>query len=102
MEDKFTMLLSAWLVEKNVMFYILFFIVLVAALCILSAQITFVDPEDARDRHDEGARRVTAGKSPVFLFQSALIGVIGRDVRALAWVCWRSPIATSFCISCAT
>ena len=35
-------ILSALLVEKNVMFYLLFFIVLVAALCILSAQITFV------------------------------------------------------------
>ena len=35
-------ILDALLVEKNVMFYLLFFIVLVAALCILSAQITFV------------------------------------------------------------
>ena len=35
-------ILGALLVEKNVMFYLLFFIVLVAALCILSAQITFV------------------------------------------------------------
>ena len=34
--------LGAIIVEKNVMFYLLFFIVLVAALCILSAQITFV------------------------------------------------------------
>ena len=35
-------LLSAVLVEKNVMFYLLFFIMIVAALCILSALITFV------------------------------------------------------------
>ena len=30
------------MVEKNVMFYLLFFIMIVAALCILSALITFV------------------------------------------------------------
>src|SRR6266487_6859388 len=41
MEENST-ILSALIVEKNVMFYLLFFIVLVAALCILSAQITFV------------------------------------------------------------
>ncbi len=55
--DENKAILGALLVEKNVMFYLLFFIVLVAALCILGAQITFVDPENTRDRHDEGARR---------------------------------------------
>ncbi len=35
-------LLGALVVEKNVMFYLLFFIMIVAALCILSALITFV------------------------------------------------------------
>jgi len=35
-------LLNALMVEKNVMFYLLFFIMIVAALCILSALITFV------------------------------------------------------------
>ena len=35
-------LLDALVVEKNVMFYLLFFIMIVAALCILSALITFV------------------------------------------------------------
>jgi len=35
-------ILNALVVEKNVMFYLLFFIMIVAALCILSAQIVFV------------------------------------------------------------
>jgi lipoprotein-releasing system permease protein len=60
-----------------VMFYILFFIVLVAALCILSAQITFV----IQKTREIGMLKAL-GASPwqisgIFLFQSALIGVIG-------------------------
>ena len=69
--------LSALLVEKNVMFYLLFFIVLVAALCILSAQITFViqKTREIGMLKALGARKLQI--SGIFLFQSAIIGVIG-------------------------
>jgi lipoprotein-releasing system permease protein len=70
-------MLTAIAVEKNVMFYLLFFIVLVAALCILSAQITFV----IQKTREIGMLKAL-GASPwqisgIFLFQSSLIGVIG-------------------------
>ncbi len=70
-------MLTAIAVEKNVMFYLLFFIVLVAALCILSAQITFV-----MQKTREIGMLKALGASPwqisgIFLFQSSLIGVIG-------------------------
>jgi lipoprotein-releasing system permease protein len=70
-------ILNALIVEKNVMFYLLFFIVLVAALCILSAQITFVIQ---KTREIGMLRALGATKtqvSNIFLFQSAIIGVIG-------------------------
>jgi lipoprotein-releasing system permease protein len=76
MRDNSTML-TAVAVEKNVMFYLLFFIVLVAALCILSAQITFV----IQKTREIGMLKAL-GASPwqisgIFLFQSAIIGIIG-------------------------
>jgi lipoprotein-releasing system permease protein len=76
MRENSTML-TAVAVEKNVMFYLLFFIVLVAALCILSAQITFV----IQKTREIGMLKAL-GASPwqisgIFLFQSAIIGVIG-------------------------
>ena len=76
MEDNSAML-SALSVEKNVMFYLLFFIVLVAALCILSAQITFViqKTREIGMLKALGASRLQI--SGIFLFQSAIIGVIG-------------------------
>ena len=70
-------ILNALIVEKNVMFYLLFFIVLVAALCILSAQITFVIQ---KTREIGMLKALGASKlqiSGIFLFQSAIIGVIG-------------------------
>ena len=69
--------LGAIQVEKNVMFYLLFFIVLVAALCILSAQITFViqKTREIGMLKALGASRLQI--SGIFLFQSAIIGVIG-------------------------
>ena len=70
-------ILNALVVEKNVMFYLLFFIVLVAALCILSAQITFVIQ---KTREIGMLKALGASKlqiSGIFLFQSAIIGVIG-------------------------
>ncbi len=76
MHDNSTML-TAVAVEKNVMFYLLFFIVLVAALCILSAQITFVI-QKTREIGMLKALGASPGQiSGIFLFQSAIIGVIG-------------------------
>jgi lipoprotein-releasing system permease protein len=76
MEDNST-ILSALLVEKNVMFYLLFFIVLVAALCILSAQITFV----VQKTREIGMLKALGATRPqisgIFVFQSAIIGFIG-------------------------
>ncbi|HZL77493.1 MAG TPA: FtsX-like permease family protein [Candidatus Limnocylindrales bacterium] len=72
-----SVMLNALIVEKNVMFYLLFFIVLVAALCILSAQITFVIQ---KTREIGMLKALGASKlqiSGIFLFQSAIIGVIG-------------------------
>ena len=70
-------ILNALIVEKNVMFYLLFFIVLVAALCILSAQITFViqKTREIGMLKALGASRLQI--SGIFLVQSAIIGVIG-------------------------
>jgi lipoprotein-releasing system permease protein len=70
-------ILNALIVEKNVMFYLLFFIVLVAALCILSAQITFViqKTREIGMLKSLGATRLQI--SGIFIFQSAVIGVIG-------------------------
>ena len=76
MEENSAMLTSV-AVEKNVMFFILFFIVLVAALCILSAQITFVIQ---KTREIGMLKAVGVGRmqiSGIFVFQSAIIGVIG-------------------------
>ena len=70
-------ILNALIVEKNVMFYLLFFIVLVAALCILSAQITFVIQ---KTREIGMLKALGASKlqiSGIFLGQSAIIGIIG-------------------------
>ena len=70
-------ILSALLVEKNVMFYLLFFIVLVAALCILSAQITFVVQKTREIGMLKALGATRLQISGIFLFQSAIIGFIG-------------------------
>ncbi len=70
-------ILSALVVEKNVMFYLLFFIVLVAALCILSAQITFVIQKTREIGMLKALGATNLQISGIFLFQSAIIGVIG-------------------------
>ncbi len=69
--------LGAIEVEKNVMFYLLFFIVLVAALCILSAQITFVIQKTREIGMLKALGATRLQISGIFLFQSAIIGVIG-------------------------
>ena len=70
-------LLGAVLVEKNVMFYLLFFIVIVAALCILSAQITFVVQKTREIGMLKALGATNLQISGVFLAQSAIIGVFG-------------------------
>jgi lipoprotein-releasing system permease protein len=70
-------ILNALLVEKNVMFYLLFFIVLVAALCILSAQITFVVQKTREIGMLKALGASNLQISGVFLVQSAIIGVLG-------------------------
>ncbi len=70
-------LLGAVAVEKNVMFYLLFFIVIVAALCILSAQITFVVQKTREIGMLKALGATHLQVSGVFLAQSAIIGVLG-------------------------
>jgi lipoprotein-releasing system permease protein len=75
--DQNSGILSALVVEKNVMFYLLFFIVLVAALCILSAQITFVIQKTREIGMLKALGATKLQISGIFLAQSAIIGVIG-------------------------
>jgi lipoprotein-releasing system permease protein len=70
-------ILGALIVEKNVMFYLLFFIVLVAALCILSAQITFVVQKTREIGMLKALGATNLQISGIFLGQSAIIGVLG-------------------------
>ncbi|HTV61875.1 MAG TPA: ABC transporter permease [Verrucomicrobiae bacterium] len=70
-------ILGALVVEKNVMFYLLFFIVLVAALCILSAQITFVVQKTREIGMLKALGATNLQISGIFLGQSAIIGVVG-------------------------
>ena len=70
-------ILNALVVEKNVMFYLLFFIVLVAALCILSAQITFVVQKTREIGMLKALGASNLQISGIFLGQSGIIGVIG-------------------------
>jgi lipoprotein-releasing system permease protein len=70
-------ILGALVVEKNVMFYLLFFIVLVAALCILSAQITFVIQKTREIGMLKALGATQFQISGIFLGQSAIIGVMG-------------------------
>jgi lipoprotein-releasing system permease protein len=69
--------LNALKVEKSMMFYLLFFIVLVAALCILSAQITFVIQKTREIGMLKALGASNFQISGIFLAQSAIIGVIG-------------------------
>jgi lipoprotein-releasing system permease protein len=75
--DENANLLGALVVEKNVMFYLLFFIMIVAALCILSALITFV----VQKTREIGMLKALGATDPqvsmLFLSQGAIIGVIG-------------------------
>ncbi len=70
-------LLNALIVEKNVMFYLLFFIMIVAALCILSALITFVVQKTREIGMLKALGATDAQVSLIFLSQAALVGAIG-------------------------
>jgi lipoprotein-releasing system permease protein len=70
-------LLGALVVEKNVMFYLLFFIMIVAALCILSALITFVVQKTREIGMLKALGAADAQVSLLFLSQGALVGLIG-------------------------
>jgi lipoprotein-releasing system permease protein len=70
-------MLNALLVEKNVMFYILFFIMIVAAFGITSVLITFV-VQKTREIGMLKALGATSGQVMwIFLCQSIFVGVIG-------------------------
>src|SRR5204863_9961843 len=70
-------ILNALLVEKNVMFYILFFIVIVAAFGITSVLITFV-VQKTREIGMLKALGATRGQvMMLFLGQSIVVGLLG-------------------------
>ena len=70
-------ILNALLVEKNVMFYLLFFIMIVAAFGIMNSLITFV-VQKTREIGVLKALGATRGQVVwIFLSQSLLVGVIG-------------------------
>ena len=70
-------ILTALAVEKNVMFYILFFIVIVAAFGIMNSQITFV-VQKTREIGALKALGATRGQIMwLFLSQSLVVGVVG-------------------------
>jgi lipoprotein-releasing system permease protein len=72
-----SMFLDALVVEKNMMFYLLFFIMIVAAFGIMSAQITFVVQ---KTREIGMLKALGASRFQimwVFLSQSLMVGVMG-------------------------
>lgn len=70
-------ILTALAVEKNVMFYLLFFIVLVAAFGIMNSQITFVVQKTREIGILKALGATRAQIMAVFLGQSFVVGVIG-------------------------
>ena len=69
--------LGALQVEKNVMFILLLCIVAVAALCILSAQITFVFRKTREIGMLKALGSTNLQVSCVFLIQGAIVGALG-------------------------
>lgn len=76
-EEENREILDALLVEKNVMFYLLFFIMIVAAFGITSALITFV----VQKTREIGILKALGATSQqvmsIFLCQSLFVGIIG-------------------------
>jgi lipoprotein-releasing system permease protein len=75
--DQNRYILDAVAVEKNVMFFILFFIMIVAALCILSALITFVVQKTREIGMLKAIGATDFQVAGLFLSQSAFIGAFG-------------------------
>jgi lipoprotein-releasing system permease protein len=76
-EKEYAVILGALVVEKNVMFYLLFFIIIVAAFGITSALITFV----VQKTREIGVLKALGSSSGqimwIFLSQSLFVGVLG-------------------------
>jgi lipoprotein-releasing system permease protein len=72
-----SVILDALLVEKNVMFYLLFFIMVVAAFGITSAQITFVVQKTREIGMLKALGATSLQITGLFLGQSAFVGVVG-------------------------
>ena len=86
--------LSAIAVEKNVMFFILIFIVIVAAFSIMNSQITFV----VQKTREIGMMKALGGTKEqvmlLFLSQSFVVGVLGVTAGfGLGWLAliYRNP-----------
>ncbi|HTH46879.1 MAG TPA: ABC transporter permease [Candidatus Limnocylindria bacterium] len=69
--------LNALATERNMMFYILFFIVIVAAFGIMSAQITFVVQKTREIGMLKALGATPRSIRMIFLFQSWVIGLLG-------------------------
>jgi lipoprotein-releasing system permease protein len=79
-------LLGALVVEKNMMFYLLFFIVIVAAFGIMSAMITFVVQKTREIGMLKALGATPVQVAAIFLSQSLAVGVIGvLSGYALGW-----------------
>jgi lipoprotein-releasing system permease protein len=76
-EEENSVILDALMVEKNVMFYLLFFIIIVAAFGITSALITFV----VQKTREIGVLKALGSNNAqimwIFLSQSLFVGVMG-------------------------
>ena len=76
-EDENSYLLEALVVERNVMFYLLFFVMIVAAFGITSSQITFV----VQRTPEIGTLKALGANGGqimrIFLFQSLLVAILG-------------------------
>lgn len=75
--DENASILGALVVEKNVMFYLLFFIMIVAALCILSALITFVVQKTREIGMLKALGATDLQVAGLFLSQSGFVGTVG-------------------------
>jgi lipoprotein-releasing system permease protein len=69
--------LDALVVEKNVMFYLLFFIMIVAAFGITSALITFVVQKTREIGMLKALGATSVQIMSIFLLQSLMVGIIG-------------------------
>lgn len=75
--EESSFILNALLVEKNVMFYILFFIMIVAAFGLASALITFVVQKTREIGLLKALGATPAQLTAIFLAQSIIVGVLG-------------------------